>query len=445
MVSVLRQLQAEWNALVPQAQALNIRRVRTLNLPLETIDYRRDKLNWLRSEIERLTATTTLTPVMDDLELLSTMTFGVELEFLLPNIISRAGMAERISRTGISCGAESYNHITSSYWKITTDNSLSGGRDGSGAEIVSPVLRGAAGFDQLIQVCTILKANGARVNKSCGLHVHVGARDWQVSQFKNLVMLYAGGQGVIDTFMAPSRRGSANGFCQPISVNYTRLNSATTVDEVARSFGQFPGSDHTRGSARYKKLNFMSFWQHGTVEFRHHQGTVEPDKTLQWVKFCLRMCLAARTGDAFATQAAHTFDSFMDHVKAPDDQKRFFAGRAQFFSQNEQRAVTRRANAEERARRERAEADRRYRERMEARRRAQTELLASGGARVVPAGVFTQVVDVDSSNLTLPSVIDQINARIERENAASRNAEPANPFTQAGEDLQNRSTTRGQE
>lgn len=73
MVSVLRTLQAEWNELVPQARALGIPRVRTLNAPLETIEYRRTKLEWLRSMLG--------TSSMADL---SSLTFGVEIEFVFP-------------------------------------------------------------------------------------------------------------------------------------------------------------------------------------------------------------------------------------------------------------------------------------------------------------------------------------------------------------------------
>src|SRR3954470_24714235 len=112
MVSVLRTLQAEWNALVPQAQALNIRRVRPLNLPLETIDYRRGKLEWLRSEIARLTATTALTSPAAIAADLSLFTFGVELEFILGPNTSRQQIAAKLTARGIVCTVESYNHNT---------------------------------------------------------------------------------------------------------------------------------------------------------------------------------------------------------------------------------------------------------------------------------------------------------------------------------------------
>lgn len=372
MVSVLRTLQAEWNALVPQAQALNIRRVRTLNLPLETIDYRRNKLEWLRSEIARLTATTALTPILSPD--LSMFTFGVELEFILGAGVSRDELARRISAAGINCTSEGYNHTTGSNWKITTDGSVDPYYV-SGFEIVSPILRGDDGFRQTQIVCDILKNAGCKVNKKCGLHVHVGASDWQLPTFKNLMLLYKQAEPSIDSFMAPSRRLSNNGFARSLRINTAQLAAAHTMDDVARACGQTPGRAHVRGSGRYYKINLQSYWQHGTVEFRHHQGTIEADKVINWTKLCLRMCLAARQG----TAVADTFDAFFAAVAAPDDEKAFFQGRANFFAQQLNRSTTRANSLAERGRRARFE----------------TELLQAARAE----GTVTNVFDETASDL----------------------------------------------
>ena len=332
MVSVLRTLQAEWNALVPQAQALNIRRVRILNLPLETIDYRRTKLNWLRDEIARLGASTSHTTpgsasalVAQDL---SVLTFGAELEFILPSDVNHADCARLINQAGVACRSEAYGHVTSQNWRIVTDGSL--GDYARGAEAVSPVLRGEAGLEELKRVCDTLKAMGAKISKRCGLHVHVGASDWAVDTFRCLVALYASAESAIDDFMAPSRRGprGGNGFCKSLRLNPSSLAIAADVDGVARSIYQVPGREYSRNHGRYCKLNLQSFWQHGTVEFRHHQGTVEADKACNWVRLCLRMALAARDG----IRHAETFDRLFEVVKSPAAEKAFFAGRAAFFA-----------------------------------------------------------------------------------------------------------------
>lgn len=344
MVSVLRTLQAEWNELVPTATALGIRRVRTLNLPLETIEYRRTKLEWLRGEIARLStmrapaiATTFLTPVIE--QDLSALTFGVELELLMPVGMNHMRLAMAINTAGIVCQSEGYNHNTGAHWKVVTDGSL--GDYTRGAEIVSPVLRGEDGFRQLQKVCDVAKQAGCKISQKCGLHVHVGARELEIGTVKNLVRLYAGAEGTIDSFMAPSRRGpqAGRGFCKSLRVNARLLDRASTMDDIARAIGQSAGRHDARNLGRYCKLNLQSFWQHGTVEFRHHQGTVEAEKALNWVKVCLRMVLAARGGADSTTDFAHFFET----IRSPETERAFFQGRRDFFTgqvtRNEQRVA----------------------------------------------------------------------------------------------------------
>lgn len=41
--------------------------------------------------------------------------------------------------------------------------------------------------------------------------------------------------------------------------------------------------------SRYFKINFESFATHGTVEFRHHSGTTEYEKIVNWVKLTQAM------------------------------------------------------------------------------------------------------------------------------------------------------------
>lgn len=376
MVSVLRTLQAEWNSMVPRAQELGIRRVRALNAPLETIEYRRNKVDWLRDEIARLSGATAMTPAVESN--IDQFTFGVELEILMPHGMSHNALARHITAAGVECHSEGYNHTTGGHWKVVTDGSL--GDYTRGAEVVSPVLRSDAGFTQVKKVCDALTAQGCKVNKKCGLHVHVGARDWELNTFKNLIRLYKSSEIAIDSFMAPSRRASNNSYAQALMVREAALTSATNMDEVARAIGQMGGARYVRNSGRYYKINLQSYWQHGTVEFRHHQGTVEADKVLNWTKLCLRMAAAAVEG----THYANSLQTLFEAVKAPQAEAQFFTQRAAAFANQLARNV---------ARAERQAAERR-------------------AAWTRPAA---------------PAPVDE-----------------NNPFTQTGDDLGRRSTTSGQ-
>lgn len=316
MTSVLRALQTEWNSLVPAARSRGIPRVRALNVDdrgvptaLETIAYRRTKLEWLKAQLGSSAS-------------FETLTFGVELECIAPRTHSREHIARLIQEAGVACNAEMYNHTTRvGHWKVVTDGSVLSSA-GHGVELVSPPLRGEDGFAQLRKVCEVLTRIGCKVNKTCGLHVHVGAANQHLGFFKNLVRLYASAQDTIDTFLSPSRRGWSNVYCRPVQVNETALEAATTVAEVARAAGQGTSRDGTR----YRKLNLQSFWQHGTVEFRHHQGTVEAHKAENWTRLCLRMAVAATE-----PKTARSFGELMEVVKAADGERSYFEGRAAHF------------------------------------------------------------------------------------------------------------------
>jgi len=213
---------------------------------------------------------------------LSSLTFGTEIECMVPVLVSPSELAAKITEAGAECRQEMYNHNVSTGWKIVPDGSLQAMSGYRGLELVSPILMDEAGLEQIRIVSRVLLANGVRVNRTCGLHVHVGARGRQLPWFKNLLRLYAQFEPVIDSFLAASRRGTANTYCQPVRY-LPEMDRAQTLNDLMRAYG----------GNRYRKLNLQSFSRHGTVEYRQHQGTVEAEKIINWVTFCLKLAATA--------------------------------------------------------------------------------------------------------------------------------------------------------
>ena len=212
--------------------------------------------------------------------------YGVEIEAIAPYSVTREGLADSISRAGISCEAETLNHTTQRYWKVVKDGSLRGEGHGNGLEIVSPPLKGEAGFREIERVCTVLKNRGLKVNKSCGLHVHVDVRHPEMSldAIKRLALLYVENETLIDKLMPASRRASQNDYCRSIAhASLARIDNAASVAMLQDALGP----------KKYVKLNLRTYWRQGTVEFRHHSGTVEAGKIIKWVQACLRMVRTA--------------------------------------------------------------------------------------------------------------------------------------------------------
>lgn len=200
-------------------------------------------------------------------------TYGIEMEMI--GINAEAAKAV-VSAAGIRIEAESYNHTTKPWWKIVPDASLRDTTGRGSCEVVSPILAGEDGFAQIKKVCDALISAGATVNKTCGLHVHVGASDVTVEVMKRIINRYNRFEGVIDGFMPESRRGDYNEFSRSLNQYVSRIQNCQNIESIACNI-----------PTRYTKVNVQSYLRHGTVEFRQHSGTVEAEKAINWVKFCL--------------------------------------------------------------------------------------------------------------------------------------------------------------
>ena len=207
--------------------------------------------------------------------------FGVELELYGLN---QAEATAVLNAAGITCYNESYNHQTRTWWKAVSDASIvdHNGRshydNAKTCEIVSPILSGTDGLETVRKVCRALTAAGGKVNKSTGLHVHIDARGFSPRVLATLAFRYAKHETVIDSFMPASRRANENNFCQSMirNANYYRNDIITASD--ANAFA--------RAFPRQSKLNFHAYLRHGTVEFRHHSGSLNAEKVSNWIKFC---------------------------------------------------------------------------------------------------------------------------------------------------------------
>ena len=200
-------------------------------------------------------------------------TFGVEIEFFLGRSRRRGAHAEEVAQAvknqGVECRVEGYNHTTRPHWEIVTDVSVSY----EGLEIVSPILKGQEGLEELEKVLKGLREAGAKVDKTCGIHIHHDASDFTLRTFKNIYGMYARYEDCIDELMAKSRRGSDNIYCLSPRTNLEQLQNAKSVDEIIDRI--YP--------SRYIKLNCQSYRRIGTIEFRQHGGSTEFEKISNWI------------------------------------------------------------------------------------------------------------------------------------------------------------------
>ena len=217
--------------------------------------------------------------------------FGVEVEF----IGGGHQVAGCMTAAGLPCRVENYGHSVPRQWKIVPDGSIS-----DGAELVSPPLSGSRGIAQVRKACAALATAGATVDKSCGLHVHHDVSDLTVVQLGRLFRFWHNTGRTIDLLVAKSRRGEHGRWCKPMDDREVCwIESCEDLNAVRGVAGR---------TDRYRTLNVPSYPRQGTVEVRQHQGTVNAEKILAWMRFGQATITYAATGRPIPAPAPGTFD-----------------------------------------------------------------------------------------------------------------------------------------
>lgn len=215
--------------------------------------------------------------------------FGVEIETVG---LSRTQIFDALNKAGINCQIESLNHDTRPHWKIVPDGSLihryidSNGLEyaEAGFEVVSPVLSGVKGLLEVEKVVNTLVARGAKVNNTCGLHVHVDARDMTAEQIFVAVKRYRIHEALLDTFVKVERRNSS--FAQGMA-SVERFIEEIRNDRPITRVSARTLCDYVERCGRYRKLNLCSYLRHGTLEFRQHHGSLDADEIVNWIMLCV--------------------------------------------------------------------------------------------------------------------------------------------------------------
>ena len=199
--------------------------------------------------------------------------FGIEIEAYN---CTRERLARELTAAGINVQVEGYNHTDhTDHWKLVTDSSLSGNNT---FELVSPILHGEQGIEELEKVCWVLDLCNAKVNDTCGLHVHMDAAEFDLATWKNLILTYKRLEGVIDNFMPRSRRN--NHYCKTLTtISEVKINRASNISDLRAAFSH----------NRYHKVNLEAYARHRTVEFRQHGGSTNFTKMSAWIHFLSKM------------------------------------------------------------------------------------------------------------------------------------------------------------
>lgn len=197
---------------------------------------------------------------------------------------------------------------------VQDDGSLS-----DGTEITTPPLQLAEFEENIHHATTVMTEAGFSISRSCGLHIHLDARDFKndYDKISNLFRTFYAIESIIYATLPNSRYTSS--YCKPLNNDYkfTDINkkiSTTNFDKKLYKSTNPDKNDHYN-EIRYHGLNLHSIFNRGTVEYRYHSGTLSPEKIINWTNFLLH-----------ATEYAlnnYDNDKIVSLMKQKDNKKKF--------------------------------------------------------------------------------------------------------------------------
>lgn len=201
-------------------------------------------------------------------------------------------------------------------WKIMSDASIhcrnrrneAAGREYS-VEFVSPICR-YEDIETIQEIVRKLRTGGAKVNDSCGIHVHVDASSHTPKTLRNIVNIMASKEDLL--YKALQVQVQREHYCQKADTRFLdELNhrKPKSMSEVERLwYNGATGRYHHYDDTRYHALNLHSVFSKGTIEFRLFNSTLHAGEIKSYIQLCLAIshqALVQRGASRSKTQSSN--------------------------------------------------------------------------------------------------------------------------------------------
>ena len=252
---------------------------------------------------------------------MKTQTFGIEIE---TTGIGRRRTAEAIARhfgtTARYVGERHDNWVVTMpdgrKWSVESDGSVTD----PDAEVVSPVCRWED-IEMVQEVVRAIRDAGAKVDHTCGIHIHVGLGAHTPKTLRNLVNIINAKEDLLTMALGITHERRIR-FCKPVDQEFLRkLNNAKpkTMDEFARLWYTYSGGSYSEwrmcatrhyDGSRYHLLNlhatFSTERPARTIEFRAFNGTLHAGKIKSYIQLCLAISAQALAAGAASPKRPET-------------------------------------------------------------------------------------------------------------------------------------------
>ena len=228
------------------------------------------------------------------------LTIGTELEF---TGITRSKAADVIAKffgTSVShrsCGYDKYTVKDNAgrVWTVMSDSSIRIENGGERCELVTPILHWSD-IETLQKIVRQLRHAGAKVNETCGQHVHIGANGLTAQNLRTLVNTVASREEIF--YRALNVHEKRKQYCKPTDERFLReLNEKkpATLDKL-KTIWYGDEREHTwhYDNTRYTILNLHAFFTKQTVEFRIFNASLHAGEVKAAIQFCAAMVAFAK-------------------------------------------------------------------------------------------------------------------------------------------------------
>ncbi len=207
-------------------------------------------------------------------------------------------------------------------WKFVSDGSLNCQKKEAGrlvsasrlysVEMVTPICT-YRDIETIQELLRKLRQNGAFVNGSCGVHIHVNAAPFTAPKLRNLVNIVASKEDMIYKALQVSQSREVN-YCKRIEPSFleeiNRKKPKTMEELKSIWYHGADGSHEHYHSSRYHCLNLHSVFQKGTIEFRAFNGEIHAGKIKAYIQFCLAITAQAYNQQYAKPDAQFFLDRF---------------------------------------------------------------------------------------------------------------------------------------
>jgi ankyrin repeat protein len=229
--------------------------------------------------------------------------FGIELEFAnLPNVslIPRSYLIDFFN-----LNQKTDRSVASGHFMCTPEHIT---------ELVSEIISTPQKLNKFLRACKYLHAAGAKANNSTGLHVHVNINGGdegvvgyiddcfastgycreqvRLNIIKQILLNWSHVEVILQGFL---RNGEyynlSNNSNNYIAINpfIDKLLKCESIENMQKLYVDFPSPTTLSVLSLYSSTNTSHRTQHGTLEFRFHQGTANPTLIAAWLNFIARL------------------------------------------------------------------------------------------------------------------------------------------------------------